>query len=106
MHGNSTRENRETPATPVGEDAAGRLEKALSPKSNMHVAGESDGRAVPTKGPHQGEQAPEIVGETRVLRQPIPPSLESGGPGSFVQSADAVCLFIDQRWADQRGTEQ
>jgi len=58
MHGNSTRENRETPATAVGEDAAGRLEKALSPKSNTHVDGESDGRTVPTKCPNKGEQAP------------------------------------------------
>ena len=58
MLGNSTRENRETPATPVGEDAAGRLEKALSPKSNMYVAGESDGRVVPAKCPNNGEQAP------------------------------------------------
>src|SRR6516162_7819227 len=58
MLGNSTRENRETPATPVGEDAAGRLEKALSPTSNMHVAGESDGRTVPAKCPNNGEQAP------------------------------------------------
>jgi len=31
MHGNSTRENRETPSTPAGEDAAGRLEKGLGP---------------------------------------------------------------------------
>jgi hypothetical protein len=44
MYGNSTRENRETPSMPAGEDAAGRLEKALSPKSSMHVDGESDGR--------------------------------------------------------------
>ena len=43
---------------PVGEDAAGRLEKALSPKSNMHVGGESDGRIVPAKCPNKGEQAP------------------------------------------------
>jgi len=46
MYGNSTRENRETPATPAGQDAASRLEKALSPKSNMYAAGESDGRVV------------------------------------------------------------
>jgi hypothetical protein len=42
--GNFTRENRETPAKPVAEGATGRLEKALRPKSNMHGAGESDGR--------------------------------------------------------------
>jgi hypothetical protein len=35
MHGNSARENRETPSTPAGEDAAGRLEKALSQKFNL-----------------------------------------------------------------------
>jgi hypothetical protein len=58
MHGNSTRENRETPSAPVVEDVAGRLEKALSPKSNMHVDGESDGRIVPTKCPNNGEQRP------------------------------------------------
>jgi RNA-directed DNA polymerase len=58
MHGNSTRENRETPSTPAGEDAAGRLEKALSQKSNMYVDGESDGRIVPAKRPNKGEQAP------------------------------------------------
>ena len=57
MQGNSTRENRETPATPVGADAAGRLEKALSPKSNMHVVGESDDRIVPAKCRNNGEQA-------------------------------------------------
>src|SRR5215475_9840760 len=59
MHGNSTRENRETPSTPAEEeDAAGRLEKAVSQKSNMHVNGESDGRTVPAKCPNKGEQAP------------------------------------------------
>ena len=58
MSGNSTRENRETPSTPVGKDAAGRLEKALSQKSNMYVDGESDGRVVPTKCPNKGKQAP------------------------------------------------
>ena len=47
MHGNSTRENRETLSTSVVEDvAAGRLEKALSQKSNMRVGRESDGRVV------------------------------------------------------------
>ena len=43
---------------PAGEDAVGRLEKGLSPKSNMHVDGESDGRIVPAKCPNKGEQAP------------------------------------------------
>src|SRR2546423_3465645 len=57
MHGNSTRENRETQSTPAGKDAAGRLEKALSQKSNMYVDGESDGRIVPAKCPNKGEQA-------------------------------------------------
>ena len=43
MYGNSTRENRETPSTPVVEGVTDQLEKALSHKSNMHVGGESDG---------------------------------------------------------------
>ena len=39
------------------EDAAGRLEKALSRKTNMHVNGESDGLVIPAKCPNKGEQA-------------------------------------------------
>ena len=58
MYGNSTRENRETPSTPVVEGVAGRLEKALSQKSNTHVGGESDGRVVPTKCPNNGGRPP------------------------------------------------
>ena len=58
MHGNSTRENRETPLTPAGQDAAGRFEKALSRTANMHVDGESDGRVLPAKYPNKTEQAP------------------------------------------------
>jgi RNA-directed DNA polymerase len=83
MHGNSTRENRETPATPAGEeDAAGRLEKALSPKSNMHVTGESDGRVVPAKCPNKGEQAPAESMEGRRptkenIAQATPPRTQS-----------------------------
>ena len=46
MHGNSTRENRETPSVPVAGEAAGRLEKAMSRESNMHAVGESDGCVV------------------------------------------------------------
>jgi hypothetical protein len=49
MHGDSTRENRETPSTPVANSAVGQLEKAMSQKTNMYVGGESDGREVPGK---------------------------------------------------------
>src|SRR5229473_5461667 len=58
MYGNSTRENRETPSTPVVEGVTGRLEKALSQKSNTHADGESDGRVVPTKCPNNGGRPP------------------------------------------------
>lgn len=34
------------------------MEKAMSQKSNMHVAGESDGGVVPTKCPNKGVRAP------------------------------------------------
>jgi RNA-directed DNA polymerase len=58
MHGNSARGNRETPSTPIVQMAAGRLEKAMSLKSNMHVGGESDGCVVPMKSPNKGGQPP------------------------------------------------
>jgi len=58
MHGNSTRENRETPSAPVAEEATGRLEKAMSRESSMHVGGESDGCVVPTKCPNKDGQPP------------------------------------------------
>jgi RNA-directed DNA polymerase len=58
MHRNSTRENRETPSTPVAEMAAGRLEKAMSRESNMHAGGESDGCVVLAKCPNNGGQPP------------------------------------------------
>jgi len=41
-YGNTSHENRETPSTPVVEGVTGRLEKALSQKSNTHVGGESE----------------------------------------------------------------
>jgi hypothetical protein len=82
MHGNSTRENRETPATPVGEDAAGRLEKGLSSKSNMSVDGESDDRTVPAKCRNNGDQAPADGMEGRRstkenIEQATPPRTQS-----------------------------
>jgi RNA-directed DNA polymerase len=58
MHGNSTRENRETPSVPVAGEVAGRLEKAMSRESNMHAVGESDGCVLPTKCPNKGGQPP------------------------------------------------
>jgi RNA-directed DNA polymerase len=53
MHGNSTRENRETPSTPDTILGAGRLEKVVNRKSNMYVDGESDGRIVLAKCPNK-----------------------------------------------------
>jgi len=73
MHGNSTRENRETPSTPAVEDAAGRLEKAVSQESNMHVGGESDGCVVPSKCPNNGGQLPTEGAEGR---QPAKENIE------------------------------
>jgi hypothetical protein len=88
MHGNSTRENRETPSTPVVEDVAGRLEKALSPKSNMHVDGESDGRIVPTKCPNNGEQPP---AEDMEGRRPTKENI--GQATAFLHFAKVKTLF-------------
>ena len=79
MQGNSTRENRETPSTPV---VAGRLEKALGQKSDMNVGGESDGRVVPSKCPNNGGQPlAEGMEERRPIkeniRQPTAPRTQS-----------------------------
>ena len=80
MHGNSTRENRETPSTPV--TATGRLEKGMSPKSSVHVDGESDGRVVPTTCPNNGGPLPAEGMEGRRptkenIEQPTPPRTQS-----------------------------
>ena len=56
MHGNFTRENRETPSVPAAEEVAGRLEKAMSRESNMHAGGESDGCVLPSKCSNKGGQ--------------------------------------------------
>jgi RNA-directed DNA polymerase len=53
MHENFTREIREVPSMPDTQLCAGRLEKDVIQKSNMHVDGKSDGRAVPTKCPNK-----------------------------------------------------
>src|SRR5258705_10932171 len=58
MHGNSTRENRETPLAPVAKAATGRLEKAMSQKTNMHAGGEADGCVIPSKCPNKGGKPP------------------------------------------------
>jgi RNA-directed DNA polymerase len=78
MHGNSTRENRETPSTPLGDHPAGRLEKGMSPKSSTHVGGESDGRVVPTKDSNKDGQpsAESLEGRRSTkenIEQPTPP---------------------------------
>lgn len=80
MPGYSTRENRETPSTPV--TAAGRLEKGMSPKSSMHVDGESDGRVVPTKSSNKdGQPSAESLEGRRPtkenIEQPTPPRTQS-----------------------------
>jgi RNA-directed DNA polymerase len=80
MPGNSTRENRETPSTPV--TTAGRLEKGMSPKASTHVGGESDGRIVPTKGSNKDGQpsAESLEGRGPAkenIEQPTPPRTQS-----------------------------
>jgi len=73
MHGNSARGNRETPSTPIAQIAAGRLEKALSQKSNMHVGGESDGCVLPSKCPNKSGQP---LAEGMEGRQPTKENIE------------------------------
>jgi RNA-directed DNA polymerase len=56
MRGNSMRENRETPVTPLPVGGEGRPEKAASLTSGVHVAGESDDLVVPAKQANQAGQ--------------------------------------------------
>ena len=53
MHENFTCENREIPSAPDTTLCAGRLEKDVIQKSNMHADGKSDGRVLPTKCPNK-----------------------------------------------------
>src|SRR5262249_6394202 len=53
MHENFTRENREVPSAPDTTLCAGRLEKDVIQKSNVHADGKSDGRVLPTKCPNK-----------------------------------------------------
>jgi hypothetical protein len=71
MHGNSTRENRETPSALV--EVAGWLEKAMSLKSNMHAGGESDGCVLPTKCPNNSGES---LTEGMEGRQPTKENIE------------------------------
>ena len=82
MHGNSTRENRETRWVPMAEEALGRLEKAMSRESNMHAGGESDGCVVLAKCPNNGGQPPAEGTEGRQptkenIGQTTPPRTQS-----------------------------
>lgn len=61
----SMRENRETPAEPVAEEAAGRSEKADGPKSDWEAVGESDCGIVPANRPNGGEVTPAEAEEGR-----------------------------------------
>ncbi len=89
MSGHSTRENREAHAMPDECEASGRSAKAMSRTADMHVAGESDGGIVPTKGPNKGggrAPAEDPEGRPPAVENPEhPPSRRtqrrSGAPG-------------------------
>jgi len=89
MHGNSARGNRETPSTPIVQIAAGRLEKAMSQKSNMHVGGESDGWVVPTKCPNNGGEPPAEGMEGRQ------PTKENIGPATAPRTQSRIGELSD-----------
>ena len=87
MHGNSTRENRETQSAPV--EVAGRLEKAMSRKSNMHAGGESDGCVLPTKYPNKGGQTPAEDAEERQ------PTKENAGQATAPRTQSRISELSD-----------
>jgi hypothetical protein len=70
MRGNSMRENRETPVTPLPVGGEGRPEKAASHTSGMHATGESDDLVVPAKRANKsGPLAPAESVEGRGSRE-------------------------------------
>lgn len=82
MPENSTRENRETPSIRTIGRTVRRMEKGMSPKSIMHVGGESDGCVVPTKCPNNdGQPSAEGMEGRRPtkenIEQPTPPRTQS-----------------------------
>jgi len=77
MQENFTRENRETPSTPVIGNTAGRLEKSMSSTSSTHVDGESDGRIVPAKGSNKDGQP---SAESLEGRRPTKENIEQPTP--------------------------
>ena len=97
MHGNSTRENREAPWVPV--EAAGRLEKAMSRKTNMHAGGESDGCVVPTKCPNNGGQPP---AEDMEGRQPTKENIGQATAPRTQSRTSASSDLLDVREATLR----
>jgi hypothetical protein len=89
MHGNSTRENRETPSAPAVEEVAGRLEKAMSRESSMHVGGESDGCVVPTRYSNNGGQP---LAEDTEGRQP---AKENAGQATAPRTQSRISELSD-----------
>src|SRR5256885_17192779 len=58
MHGNSTRENRETPSTPAGKDAAARgWGRAWAGRPKWPAGGGRAGETEPPRGPTKGARA-------------------------------------------------
>jgi RNA-directed DNA polymerase len=67
MHGNFTRENRETPLPSDGRKVADRWEKAMSYKAHMNGDGESHNGVVPAKRSNEGRGGPKEIVEGRPL---------------------------------------
>ena len=67
MHGNFTRENRETPLPSAASKVADRWEKAMSYKTHMHGGGESYSGIVPAKQSNEGRGGPKEIVEGRPL---------------------------------------
>jgi RNA-directed DNA polymerase len=81
MHGYSTRENREIPVVSVASDGAGadRSVKASGRTADMHAAGKSDGRIVPTKDSNNSERT--ALAESLEGRRP---TTENSAPAHLV----------------------
>jgi len=67
MHGNSMRENRETPRPPAEDGPTGRAGKVDDRNPAMHGRGKSDNLVLPTKSPNKAEGSAAELMEGRGL---------------------------------------
>jgi RNA-directed DNA polymerase len=102
MHGNFTRENRETRMSSASREAADRWGKAMSHKPHMHGKRESYNGVVPTKRSNEGKGGPKEIVEGRPLTKE---NAEELNPGR-TQSRESGSSGLDRVRETAKGNAQ